>query len=239
METDTRENVELKTIVSDYDGNTYCYPHIFDEGISFSQEEIFKRVQLLRHLQPNQHGLYGLHLSPKLELFLDSQCIEPQEYAGFEWLSNIKDSKEALNNGLKRPRQLKLFSRKRNFDYLRYEWRNDAVFHRFSIHPESGEFVGAEHGFGQHATHISRFGSYHFSEYVRFVYDATDQRPEKAVLLSRAYYCPEKYGEKYHFEKDKEIQLFLLAILIKNGFPEGTQIGLSASRQMFRLWGVE
>jgi len=236
-----RTDVPIESIVSDYDGRTYSYPRVFDDGLEFTPGELAERVYALGEIEPNKHGLRGIHLSPKLEGWLSSGAngfTRGHEYDGFEWLTNIKDNPEAVKRGNRKPRQLKLLSKQRYWSDIGWAYRGDLVCRRFAIHPESGEFVGRD--LGQHASQISSFGSYPLEEYIRLAYGGSEGRdPDTTVLLSRTYYNPQRDGENYNFEKDRELSLHVLALLVINGLPEDTKVGLSPSRQTFKYWGID
>lgn len=228
-----RKKVKIKPIRSDFDGKQYYYPDVEGE-LDITPSEIEEKVYQLQ-VKQGKYGLYGLRLSPKLEAILNYRH-RGQRFYSLDWITNVEfkpeDVADITKRGFKIPRQLKLLS---------LEGKCIRVFEIFSIHPKSGELIGSSELSGQqHADQIANYGSYPFKEYLRLVHTGKDSKYEAldtGVLLSRPYYNPPYPQAPYDYQKDKEVTLHILALLIKNGLPLDTRLILSADRQTFGLYG--
>lgn len=241
----------ISRITSGFDGKEYFYPQL-EEDLNWVPSELQEAIGSLGDLEANEDGLYGLHLAPKLKKSLPSTITVrvydpsysrgwPKEkhehdcvFDGLEWISNISVSEEAKKNGVEKKRQLKLFSRIREWDIWRFRYACDQVIDRFSVHPESGELLWRSAS--QHASGISGLGSYPFNEYVRLTYVGF---VGGGLLLSRPYYNPNTENGDYDPVADKSATLRALALLIMNSLPTDTRLHLSASRQMFMHYGFD
>ncbi len=231
--------VPLRKIISRTDGKTYYFPDV-DQRFEYTQDELERAFEAINPSKED-HGLRGLHLSPKLQATLSPEV----QFCGLEWITNIGVNEEIeqrmrAQNKLV-PRQLKLLARNRRWNKSQVQYEGDLLFRKFSIHPETGEFVG-EKGLGTHANHIRVFGTHPFTEYVRLAYVGVNYigRPlSYGVLLTRPYYNPNFEGELGDRQLDREITLSTLALLKHNGLPEDTLLLLSAPRDVFLEYGLQ
>lgn len=214
------EIVQIKPIVSDYDGQKYKFPDV-KTPLDILPQELEARVNAINDLPKGKDGLYGLHIPQKLKdrLLFPSE----DEFDGIEWVvrRDYFGAKLSKSNVQKSQQ-----SKRRKLDF---SWGS-----RFCVHPETGEFLFSDYS-SMHADIISNGGAHRFLKYLRLSYRTFDNGT--SVLLSRAYYNPEDKRDKYDFLKDKEVNLYVLALLIKNGLPADTTVFLSAPRDVFISYG--
>jgi len=227
----------IKRIISDFDGKKYNFPDV-DGRLKFTSSDIESKISSLRDVKVNGDGLIGLHFSQKGRESIRLSALRLKyDYQGLDWKTNTRQHPEAIKRGIAGERELSLALSEREWNSFKGEYDGSVVFERFCIHPETGEFFGGREAF--HAHQISLYGTYPFGEYVRFSYTGSrnGRLLRSAALLSRAYYNPNRNGEEYILDADREATLHCLALLFLNNLPKDTELFPSAPRDTFLSYG--